>query len=190
MGLVHRDLSPHNLMVGFDGRVKILDFGVAKARRQRSQTQPGIVKGKPLYMSPEQAMGDALDRRSDVFAMGLILFEAMTGRRPFDRGVEQKTMEAIVDDPVGRPKELSLPLWEVVSRALEKDRTRRFDSAEQMARALLAAVDPAGEDELGRLVRVYFQDELAQVSRWERGVTSEAPMRVAGGTGGKRPNDR
>jgi hypothetical protein len=178
--LVHRDLSPHNLMVGFDGQVKILDFGVAKVRRQRTVTLPGIVKGKPLYMSPEQALGEKLDRRSDIFAMGLILYEAMTGRRPFDRGGEIKTMEAIVDEPVSRPREISLPLWEVVSRALQKDPTRRYDDAEQMAQALQEAAAPAGEGELGRLAAVYFPQRLKEIASWERMVGTSVPVRSVG----------
>ncbi|MCI0571925.1 MAG: serine/threonine protein kinase [Myxococcaceae bacterium] len=175
--LVHRDLSPHNLMVGFDGQVKLLDFGVAKARRQRTVTVPGIVKGKPLYMSPEQALGERVDRRSDLFAMGLILHEAMTGRRPFDRGAEMATMEAIVEEPVARPKEISLPLWEVASRALEKDPARRYATAEEMARALLEVVEPIGEGELGPLVSFYFPRELKAVGSWER-QAGEAPATV------------
>jgi len=176
MGLVHRDLSPHNLMIGFDGRVKVLDFGVAKVRRQRTQTQPGIVKGKPLYMSPEQAVGDPLDRRSDVFAMGLILYETMTGQRPFDRGVEFRTMEAIVSDPVSRPKEISLRLWHVLERALAKNREDRFPTAEAMANALLEVDEPGDEEALGRLVRVYFQEQLALVGKWEQGIAGEAVL--------------
>jgi serine/threonine-protein kinase len=185
--LVHRDLSPHNLMVGFDGGVKILDFGVAKARRQRTQTRPGIVKGKPLYMSPEQALGEQVDRRSDLFAMGLILYEAMTCRRPFDRGAELKTMEAIVDEPVGRPKEMSPALWEVVGCALQKDPRRRFSTAAEMAAALASVVEPAGETELGRLVSVYFPERLQELAGWEqlRGGSSAreialAPTRLRG----------
>ncbi|HLT29954.1 MAG TPA: serine/threonine-protein kinase [Myxococcaceae bacterium] len=169
LGLVHRDLSPHNLMISFDGRVKVLDFGVAKVRRQRTQTQPGIVKGKPLYMSPEQAVGDPLDRRSDVFAMGLILYEAMTGQRPFDRGPEFRTMEAIVSDPVSRPEEISPALWRVIARALEKDREDRFPTAEAMAKALLEIEEPADAETLGRLVRVYFPDHWELVQGWEQG---------------------
>jgi len=156
--------------------VKVLDFGVAKVRRQRTQTQPGIVKGKPLYMSPEQAVGDPLDRRSDVFAMGLILYETMTGQRPFDRGVEFRTMEAIVSDPVSRPKEISLRLWHVLERALAKNREDRFPTAEAMANALLEVDEPGDEEALGRLVRVYFQEQLALVGKWEQGIAGEAVL--------------
>lgn len=172
--LVHRDLSPHNLMVGFDGRVKILDFGVAKARRQRTVTVPGIVKGKPLYMSPEQALGEKVDRRSDLFAMGLILYEALTGKRPFDRGQEMATMEAIVEEPLARPREVSLALWEVLSRALDKSPGQRYATAEEMAGALLEVVEPIGEGELGRLVSFYFPQDLEEVASWERPAEAEA----------------
>lgn len=183
--LVHRDLSPHNLMVGFDGRAKILDFGVAKARRQRTVTVPGIVKGKPLYMSPEQALGERVDRRSDLFAMGLILYEALTGQRPFDRGAELANMEAIVEEPVTRPRQVSLALWEVLARALEKDPARRFSTAEEMSRALLEVVEPIGEGELGRLVSFYFPGEFAEVGRWER-PAGEAPTTVSMPAVGRR----
>src|SRR5688572_14199028 len=83
--IVHRDISPDNLLVGFDGQVKLVDFGVAKARlKGRAETQAGLVKGKMPYFSPEQARGEALDARSDVFAVGVTLYRMVCGRLPFE----------------------------------------------------------------------------------------------------------
>jgi hypothetical protein len=168
LGLVHRDLSPHNLMVGFDGVVKILDFGVAKARLQRTVTLPGIVKGKPLYMSPEQAMSDPLDRRSDLFAVATILYEALTGRLPFDEEDEVKTMEAICSKPPADAPELPQPLWAVLSRAFEKDPDDRWRSALEMREQLLRAQAPTGEAELSRLVGACFPERLGDFARYDR----------------------
>ncbi|MGZ3457611.1 MAG: serine/threonine-protein kinase [Archangium sp.] len=166
--LVHRDLSPHNLMVGFDGRVKVLDFGVAKARAQRTVTLPGIVKGKPLYMSPEQARGEHLDARSDLFAMGLILYEAFTGERAFDRGGELESMRAICDEPLSQPDALPLSMWQVLERALAKNPRDRFASALQMAEALEAVCPPASEADVGRLMAEHFPERLLGFERLER----------------------
>ncbi len=91
-------------------------------------TLPGIVKGKPLYMSPEQARGERLDLRSDLFAMGLILFEALTGKRAFDKGDETASMYAICQDNLSRPNVIPLPLWDVLSVALAKHAGDRFTS--------------------------------------------------------------
>lgn len=166
--LVHRDLSPHNLMVGFDGRVKVLDFGVAKARAQRTVTLPGIVKGKPLYMSPEQARGQRLDARSDLFSMGLLLYEALAGTRAFDKGSEMASMEAICFEPVTRNERIPAPLWKVLETALAKAPGARFRDAEEMAEALAAACAPAREAELGRLVSERFPEKLRDFQRMER----------------------
>jgi eukaryotic-like serine/threonine-protein kinase len=151
--LVHRDLSPHNIMVGFDGRCKVLDFGVAKMRQRRTVTLPGIVKGKPLYMSPEQACAEPLDRRSDVFSMGLILFESLAQRRAFFRETDAQTMEAIVNEPLQRPTDVDLTLWPVIERALAKSPAHRFSSAKDMAQALVQVQRPASLDDIGNLLR-------------------------------------
>lgn len=168
LGLVHRDLSPHNLMVCFDGQVKVLDFGVAKMRNQRTVTLPGIVKGKPLYMSPEQAVGERVDRRSDIFAMGLILYEALLGKRAFDKGNDTRTMEAIVNDPLPRPKGLLDAHWELIDRALSKKPEDRFRDAMHLKSRLHEVIAPATMQEVGALVRDRFADRVAQFLKWER----------------------
>ncbi|MBI3185400.1 MAG: serine/threonine protein kinase [Myxococcales bacterium] len=177
LGLVHRDLSPHNLMVGFDGRVKVLDFGVAKARNQKTITLPGIVKGKPLYMSPEQATAERVDRRSDLFSMGLILYEALSGVRAFDKGEDTATMEAIVSEPLARPAGIANPLWEVVEKALAKPPSERFRTAEELAEAMRAVVSPCAESRLARMLADRFPAQLRECERWER-MSDEWSKRV------------
>lgn len=171
LGLVHRDLSPHNLMVGFDGRVKVLDFGVAKMRNQRTVTLPGIVKGKPLYMSPEQATAERIDRRSDIFSMGLILYEALMGQRAFDQRDDTRTMESIVNDELPRPEGLPAHLWAVVSKALNKEPERRYRNALEMAQALREAEPPMPDHELGALLGSRFTRRASEVATWERTTT-------------------
>lgn len=168
LGLVHRDLSPHNLMLGFDGRVKVLDFGVAKMRDQRTVTLPGIVKGKPLYMSPEQATAERIDRRSDIFSMGLILYEALMGRRAFDQKDDTKTMEAIVNDPLPRPPQIPQPFWDVVERALEKSPDKRYRTALEMAAALREVTEPMKDQELGSLLTGRFPRRVLELDTLEQ----------------------
>ncbi|MEW5737829.1 MAG: serine/threonine-protein kinase [Myxococcota bacterium] len=167
LGLVHRDLSPHNLMVGFDGRVKVLDFGVAKMRDQRTVTLPGIVKGKPLYMSPEQATAERIDRKSDIFSMGLILYEALMGKRAFDKKDDTKTMESIVNDALPRPPQISQPFWDVISRALEKAPDKRYRTALEMAQALRDVAEPMREQELGTLLASRFPRRVMELDTLE-----------------------
>lgn len=172
--LVHRDLSPHNMMVGFDGRVKVLDFGVAKMRDQRTVTLPGIVKGKPLYMSPEQATAERIDRRSDLFSMGLILYEALLTRRAFDQHDDTKTMESIVNDDLPRPAGLPTPLWEVIEKALQKNPADRFRNALEMAEALREAATPLKDHELATLMQQRFPRRVTEVQGWEKSSASLA----------------
>ncbi|MBL0694945.1 serine/threonine-protein kinase [Comamonas sp. JC664] len=179
--LVHRDLSPHNLMVGFDGRVKVLDFGVAKARAQRTVTLPGIVKGKPLYMSPEQARGMKLDARSDLFAMGLILYQSLTGVRAFEKPDELATMHAICDEALpSRPSHISRSLWSVLRTALAKRPEARFSSAAEMADRLADACKPASDAELVQLMLKHFPDRNREFERLERAApVAGAPGNVS-----------
>jgi serine/threonine-protein kinase len=133
-----------------------------------SVTLPGLVKGKPLYMSPEQATASTLDRRSDLFAMGLILYEALTGKRPFARDNDAATMNAIVRDPAPYDERIPLPIWEVIQKALAKEPTDRYADAAEMMEALRKRVDPVSEADLGKLISVQFPDRLRSVTSWER----------------------
>ncbi len=143
-GVVHRDVSPQNLFVGYDGTVKVLDFGVAKAADRLTQTEAGQLKGKIEYMSPEQAQGRPLDRRSDVFALGVVLYEAATNRRLFKRDNKllalKAVSEAVVRPPSAVVPELPRELDAIVMRALERGLDRRYASAAEMRADLVTFV--------------------------------------------------
>ncbi|MFK7988446.1 MAG: serine/threonine-protein kinase [Sandaracinaceae bacterium] len=140
LGVVHRDVSPHNIFVTYDGGVKVVDFGIARAADQLHETTTGAVKGKWAYMAPEQARGNAMDRRVDVWALGVVLWEGATGRRLFRRKSQTETVLALVNDPIPRPSEVepSVPseIDEICMRALSRDADMRWPSARAMGRAI------------------------------------------------------
>jgi len=133
LNLVHRDVSPQNILVTFGGLVKVVDFGVAKAATNVGKTQTGAVKGKYAYMSPEQIAGQHLDGRSDVFALGVVLFELATGRRPFGDQSDLLAVTAILNEAPQIPRQLRpdfpTTLEEILFKSLEKDKTRRYQDA-------------------------------------------------------------
>lgn len=144
LGLVHRDVTPSNIVLTVEGQVKLLDFGVAKTLHIK--TQAGVVRGKPGYMSPEQIRGAALDRRSDVFSLGIVLYEALTGKRLYARprtpDAAHVLPEEHVPDPRAHRPDLPLAAVQVLDRALALDRDERFPTAAALAAALTAAVAP------------------------------------------------
>jgi serine/threonine-protein kinase len=147
LGIVHRDVSPHNVMVTRAGRVKLLDFGLAKAAH-RETTRSGVLKGKLSYMSPEQCRGLPLDRRSDLFSLGVVLHELTLGRRLYRCDDDFEVLKRIVEGEVDPPRRIDPdypePLERVVMRALAKDREDRFRSAREMEAALAQAADETG----------------------------------------------
>jgi serine/threonine protein kinase len=138
--LVHRDVSLSNIMVGHDGAVKVVDFGIATASVSNHHTQPGIVRGKASYMSPEQCLGDPVDLRTDVFALGVVLYELTTGRRCFPGNTDFERMLAVVRGEYILPSsfipDYPLELEQVVCTALSTDPGRRYASAAQLIEAL------------------------------------------------------
>lgn len=163
--VVHRDVSPSNLFVTTDGQTKVLDFGIAKARGATSQTEQGMIKGKYAYMSPEQVRGEQLDQRSDVFALGIVLFEAITGTRLFKRDSDYLVAKAILEEPIPRADAVrsTVPeaLADVTARALARDRDERVASARELGAAVAAAVEPMPTVEVGAVVRRRFAGELS-----------------------------
>jgi len=150
--IVHRDVSPQNVLVGADGAARVLDFGIAKAAGRAHTTQDGAVKGKIGYMPPEQLYGERLDRRTDVYAAGIVLWETLVGERLFagDGGEPAlaQALRAPVEAPSRRVAGISPDLDEVVLRAVERDSSARFSTALEMARALERAIALAPQSEV------------------------------------------
>ena len=151
LGLVHRDVTAQNILVSFDGVPKLSDFGIAKATdRGGYQTQTGVVKGKYAYMSPEQSMGKKLDQRSDVFTMGILLWESLTGRVLFDAPSVYDCMKAIQEAPIQPPSmvapELSPLVDPIVMRALERLPANRYQTAQELEQDITQLVARAGLD--------------------------------------------
>ncbi|MBL4634776.1 MAG: serine/threonine protein kinase, partial [Kofleriaceae bacterium] len=147
--LVHRDVSPQNVLVSFDGEVKIIDFGIAKAAGKGSQTQAGILKGKFGYMSPEQVRGLPVDRRSDVFACGIVLYELLTGERLFVGESDFSTLEKVRNVEILPPstynRKIQPELERIVLKALAKDVEDRYQNAIDLHDELQAFVYTSGE---------------------------------------------
>lgn len=169
LGIVHRDVSPQNILVGEDGVARVLDFGIAKAEGRLSFTLVGEIKGKLRYMSPEQLRGEPVDLRTDVFAAGVVLWEMLAGRRLFGRPAQGAPLDILRDvlstlgDLRGRlGPVVPSPVEEVILEALQVDGAKRFATADAMAVALAAALEPATPKELALWTRQIAADLLAR----------------------------
>ena len=167
--IIHRDISPSNIMVSRDGEVKLVDFGIARSTRNLHETISGFIEGKVYYMSPEQARGEPLDRRTDLFSLGTVFYEVMTGRRAFDGENELQVLERIKTHEPTRPDQLNdeIPggMADVIMRCLERAREDRYETASQviddLQRVQIAEACVSGEAELKALLarRRFFEVE-------------------------------
>ena len=151
LGIVHRDISPQNILVSFEGQVKVTDFGIAEADSKLNETKPGIVKGKYSYMSPEQIMAKPVDHRTDVFALGIVLWEALSLKRLFQGANEVETIQLVKNCKITKNlqtlnENVDDELLQIVEQALKKDLKERFQSCAELEMALrtyIASVDPS-----------------------------------------------
>jgi serine/threonine-protein kinase len=182
LDLVHRDVSPQNILVGVDGIPRLLDFGIAKAQGRRQTTQHRELKGKLSYMAPEQLTGVEVTRRTDLFAVGIVLWELLAGRRLFRGEHEGETVTRALMAPVVPPSRVSrsapAALDAVVLRALERDPSRRFTSAEEMVGALEATMSPAAASVVGEWVRRVASDSLEERVRQVRAIEKRASLKA------------
>jgi len=169
LGIVHRDVSPQNILISYEGVVKLVDFGVAKAAtRYDEDTRAGLIKGKLAYMSPEQIGGEPMDSRSDIFSLGIVLWELCTGRRLFGRFepavILQKIAEAEIQHPSKVNRRVSSQLDSIIMRCLQQDADRRYQSAFQMHMAIEEFMKKQGLSSstlhLGRFMRTLFRKKL------------------------------
>lgn len=163
LAIIHRDVSPHNIFVTYDGHTKLVDFGIAKAATSSTETEVGVLKGKVAYMSPEQASGNKVDQRADLFAMGIVLWEMLSGERLMRGDSTANTLHKLMSLPIPRVSErrvVAPALEAIVARALEKDPDARFSSAGEMREALEAYLDelpaPYRQDDVSRRVCELF----------------------------------
>lgn len=198
--LVHRDISPQNILLTRTGLVKLSDFGVARASIQTHKTKTGQVRGKAAYMAPEQVRAKQLDGRTDIFALGLVLFEALTARRAFHRKGDIQSMRAVLSDPVPPVRsfnpECPQALDDAIMRCVEKDPAKRFQNAAELEQALTTITHRLGasliEQQIAETIDEIFgeeqmytsSDEGPAVEAWQPTIAAQAqgvrPMRIGG----------
>jgi serine/threonine protein kinase len=187
LGIVHRDISPHNILLSEQGEIKLTDFGIAKAMNKREQTGTGVVKGKVAFMSPEQAMGKPIDQRSDLFSLGTVLYLLMVRSRPFEGPTDLETLLRVQKGdflpPEAAAPDLEPEVAAIINRALKLDVSERYQSADEM----LADIEhvarnvfrPVGQTELKRwLTELSVQDGQPSILK-----ATSRPTATRAGTG-------
>jgi|GEM_PF-164376 len=164
LGIVHRDVSPHNILLSFDGNIKLADFGIAKTGSQH--TSPGVLKGKFAYMAPEQARGEAVDARTDIFALGIVLWEALTRSRLFEYDSYINALQALQENLIVQPSRFNAEVPEeldrIVLKALNRNPAERYQTAQEFERALfnfiLTHARSADDTNLGHFLQTVYED--------------------------------
>ena len=169
--VIHRDVAEKNIMVSLDGTTKLLDFGIARQEGRKGMTQVGMVKGTAGYMSPEQVRGEELDGRTDVFSLGVVLHECLTGHRLFRRDTRVDEVHALLNAPIPAPsqrnRKVSIELDSVVMKALSRDREHRFANAREVALAIDRAAAPQmwDADQRAAFIQKHFANRQQQIQQ-------------------------
>jgi serine/threonine-protein kinase len=183
IGLVHRDVSPQNILISYEGEVKVIDFGLAKSTLNASKTNPSIILGKFMYMSPEQARHGKVDRRSDLYCVGLCLYELISGKNPFEDVPPHALMAAVANPQIVHVQQVE-PLCpsniaQIIMRSLSVDPDKRFQTAEELRGKLLAClleIDPAaGPESCSRFMRETFSAEYGAERKLLSQLRESAP---------------
>jgi serine/threonine-protein kinase len=174
LGIVHRDVSPHNILVGIDGLARVLDFGIAKAAERAQHTRTGEVKGKLAYMAPEQLMQEKIGRQADVYSLGVVLWELVAGRRLFDGDTQGQMLMNIASGTIESPRTanpaVSPEVDAVVMKALARTPEARFQTALEFAMTLETLVPPAVQRVVGEWVASVAKDDIAGRAEIERRI--------------------
>ncbi|QRK05373.1 protein kinase [Archangium violaceum] len=187
LNIIHRDISPQNILISYEGEVKLIDFGIAKAANRSQKTQAGILKGKFGYMSPEQVRGLPIDRRSDIFAVGVILYEMLTGERLFVGESDFSTLEKVRNADVPTPRQFNpnvpVGLEKVMLKALARDAEERYqwasDLQEDLMRFLLAGDAIYSSKHLsGYMKEAFAEDIIREAEKMERYASVERPEQI------------
>lgn len=181
LNVVHRDVTPHNVFVTYDGQVKVVDFGIAKAMNSSAETRLGVVKGKVAYMAPEQARGERVDRRADIFSAGVMLWEAATGRRLWKGIPDLTVLHRLINGDIPSPRDIDpeVPedLEKIVMKALALRREDRYSTSVELATALEEMLDSMNDKsslrEVGKLVARHFEENRNKI----KGIV-EAQLKV------------
>jgi serine/threonine protein kinase len=185
LNIIHRDMSPQNVMLSYEGSVKIVDFGIAKAKDRVDETRSGVIKGKFGYMSPEQANGDSVDNKTDIFSTGIILFELLTGRRLFAAETDLATLrliqECVIPSPGRINPKVGSDLEKVLLMALAKDLNVRYSNAGDLHRSLLEYQNKHcptyTQREVSHLIEKVFADEIEiEKKRFEQLLRQSIPF--------------
>ncbi len=191
LNIVHRDISPQNLVVSFEGVVKVVDFGIAKAELRETQTRSGTIKGKFAYMSPEQCVAANVDRRTDIFALGVIAHELLTGKRLFKKASPYETYQAVIDCQVGPPSrlnhEIDSAVDEIVMKAVAKEKENRYPTAEAFGDAILGYLHHRAKSsspaDIGRFLDTSFAQEIEEHGARMRELIANRDFAVDTGVG-------
>ena len=181
LNIIHRDVSPQNIVITYEGNVKMVDFGIAKAATQSTKTQVGMIKGKLAYMSPEQAEGQAIDHRSDIFSLGIILYELVTARRMFPDEDTLKLLTLVrraeFEPPEQVNKDLPPPLYAILHKSLAKEPEQRYQFADEMLTDLEECMHHLPTWPTSRGLSQYMHQLFAEESE-DQPLTHSLPPRV------------